>query len=99
MFLEVILYCISLLGAQSLNFLCQLFGTLSLFHLRRLLKTRGILQKVSKRRHKQFRRRAITHKYEQNIHSYNTRRKFEVKMILYLLPRNYEKLCFDLLLF
>ena len=46
---------------RRLNFICQRFGTLCLFHLHRRV------QSVPKRRHIKFRPRGITHKKAQNI--------------------------------
>jgi len=82
-----------------LNFLCHLFGSLSLFRVHRLLKTRGILQNVSKRRHRQFSQRAITQNNEQKYSDSQHGENVKSSMILYLLPRNYDKLCSDLPLF
>jgi hypothetical protein len=94
MFIEVILYFILSFGRfpPRLNFLCRRFGTH--FHLHRPFKQEEFFS-VSKRRHK-IQTLGYHPKEWRQVTQYGENLKS--RMIFYLLSRNYDKLCFGLLL-
>ena len=63
---KILLYAFFWVISQRVNFICQRFGTLCLFHLHRQVGMK-MKQIVPKRRHIKFRRREITQKKAYSI--------------------------------